>query len=280
MTICTRVATPPTPTKRMSCPSMSGLGLFENCGERQAKWHAHMAEQMTLEAEDTGKHSIYPRGRQAVVGHLASRQFFDGTRGHCQRKEERVEIAAMADFQPGFLGCFGKTCACVAPEMVVTLVMCRPQQREGRNGHDYLAALTKAFRQGGKGRLVSLDMFEHVEQANKIISLVAEGHVFGQSAKTDIEPRLTFCRMPCAIVEFERVDLAEVAQHRKVAAAAATGFEDRGIGFARQYRLKKRGDDRPACGEPPMPGFEFVHAVINTAFHLRPPFRSRGVTSG
>jgi hypothetical protein len=106
--------------------------------------------------------------------------------------------------------------------------------------------------QSDQGGGVIIDMFEHVEQADEVVTL-RQVQPVGQMPCTDIGAAIRGSRQRAGrFVHFHSRNVAEHGQHCEITAGAGPKFEDFGAGleFQPADRRRKHG---PTAAKPPVP---------------------------
>jgi len=122
-------------------------------------------------------------------------------------------------------------------------------------------------------------MLQHVEQYDQVIMPVFQRHL-GQIAALHLDARAIGRESACMVVRFDRVDRAELLQHRDVGAGTAADLENSQWSRLRPPAFEQCGQDPAAADEPPMVAVDFRHPVVDMAFHQAssspaPPILSR-----
>ena len=89
----------------------------------------------------------------------------------------------------------------------------------------------------------------------------------GSGAVMIVRPSRSFGDRAGFIVELDRIDLAELAEHREIVPSAAADLEDARVGRRRDFAADELGEDLAARAIPPMPLVELGHFPIDEAFH-------------
>jgi len=145
-------------------------------------------------------------------------------------------------------------------------IVSAPQGWHGRHREHQPAAGCELRPQGHECALIVGDMFEHVEQHDQIIMAVFERHV-RQIAALHRHTGPPCGERPRMIVGFDRIDRAELLEHRNIGAGAAADFQDSERPCPGSPALEQRGQDLAAADEPPVIAVDLRHPVIDMAFH-------------
>ncbi len=181
----------------------------------------------------------------------------------------------MAQAEPGGFEHAPQRAHGVAAVMVMRGVVRAPQPRHCGHGDEHPPARRELGAQHRERGAVLGDMLEHIEQHDQIVGAVRDRRaVGGEEAAAHVHPAAPRRHLARRPVGLDRVHLAETLEQGDVRSGAAADLEDPRIGLERHLRLDQRGDDRAACGEPPVRAVDLGHAVVDRAVHVRRPRRS------
>src|SRR3954471_24012889 len=95
-----------------------------------------------------------------------------------------------------------------------------------RDGDDELSAGLEPRGNRSERRPIVVDMLDHVERADQIVVTVANPGELGKRSAHHFAPEPFFRKPPSLLVELERVDFAELTEHREVVTGAAADLEN------------------------------------------------------
>jgi len=138
-----------------------------------------------------------------------------------------------------------------------------------RHGHDELAGGLQLCGDRRDRGAVVVDVLDHVERADQIVLAVGHAGELGQRRGHDLAAKALLGTLPGLLVELERVDFAEAAEHRKIVAGSAADLEDVRTGWRLYQPIDERSEHLPTRPVPPVALVELRHLIVDDALHQR-----------
>src|SRR5579884_2760578 len=110
-------------------------------------------------------------------------------------------------------------------------------------------------------------MLDHVEGTDQVVMALGHSRELGERRAHDLATETPFRVGAHFVIELERVNMAEDAEHRKIVARAAPDLENgRSRGWPDQAPDQGR-EHLAASPVPPVAVVELSHAIVDDAFH-------------
>ena len=133
--------------------------------------------------------------------------------------------------------------------------------------HDQLTARLQGLSDGIEGRLIVLDVLDDIERADQVEVMLGNAVDLGQRGAEHRAAKALLGNLAGCRIDLERVNLAELGEHREIVPGAAADLEQFGARCRQGLAADQRSDDLAAGAVPPMLLIHGGHGVVDDAFH-------------
>ncbi|PAV69411.1 hypothetical protein WR25_08484 [Diploscapter pachys] len=222
---------------------------------------------MALQPEDRLEQRVQRLGGRRIVAVVAAGQTARDPRRRRQRKQQRIEIGELPALQARRLDRLDQAGLGIAAVVVVHHVVRAPHPLVRRHRDQDLAARFQQARHALQRSDIVLDMLDDVEHRDQIVRSLRHAGQVGQGGVAH-RPTESLARdRSRGGIDLDRVDVAELAEHRQVVPGAAADLQDaRALGYV-AVALQIIAQDVATRAIPPMGGIMRRHAVVDDAVH-------------